>query len=64
MCKNHGICMLIVGIVIVLARQYTTWDIWLVIGGLLVLKGILIMVMPPKDNCCEPGKPEKNKKKK
>ncbi|MBT4135915.1 hypothetical protein HOE51_03515 [archaeon] len=64
MCKEHGICMLIVGLVIVLSIQFTEWNIWLVIGGLLIIKGILMMVMPPKSECCEPMKPAKGKKKK
>ncbi|MBT4241446.1 hypothetical protein HOD75_00955 [archaeon] len=56
--------MLIVGLVIVLSIQFTEWNIWLVIGGLLIIKGILMMVMPPKSECCEPMKPAKGKKKK
>jgi len=40
--------LLIVGIILIVARLYTTWDIWVVIGGLLVVKAICIYIMP---NC-------------
>lgn len=40
--------LLIAGIILILTRLYTSWDIWVVIGSLLVIKGILLFVMP---NC-------------
>lgn len=44
--------MLVFGIIIILVRLYTAWDIWVVIGALLAIKAIIIMVshksMPAK----------------
>ena len=49
--KCFGLCMLIVGIVFILARLYTTWDIWVVIGVILIVKGILITVKIACPHC-------------
>jgi hypothetical protein len=40
--------ILIAGIIIVLARLYTTWDIWVVIGALMIIKALLMYAMPKK----------------
>jgi len=47
-CKPQcmAIKMLIIGGVIILSRIYTTWDIWVVIGSLMLLKGLCLFIMP------------------
>jgi hypothetical protein len=40
--------MLIVGLVFILARLYTTWDIWVVIGVLMIIKALMMFMMPVK----------------
>ena len=41
----HAAKMLVIGIVLILVRLYTTWDIWVVLGALLIIKGVLIVAM-------------------
>lgn len=48
--RHIAIKLLIVGVVFVLVRLYTDWDIWVVIGAILVIKAILLFVMPAH-NC-------------
>ncbi|MFH1182318.1 MAG: hypothetical protein V1702_05135 [Candidatus Woesearchaeota archaeon] len=38
--------LLVLGIVLILVRLYTSWDMWVVIGTLAVIKGILLFMMP------------------
>jgi len=48
-CKNMWAWkMLIVGLVFILARLYTTWDIWVVIGVLMIIKALMMFMMPVK----------------
>ena len=47
--------MLVIGIVLILVRLYTQWDIWVVIGAILVIKGILMFLMP-MGKCTKPKK--------
>ena len=51
MCECTPVCrgakMLVLGIILILARLvYPTWDIWVVIGAILAIKGIMLFVMP------------------
>jgi hypothetical protein len=41
-----GIKFLIVGIILILVTLYTTWNIWVVIGILLIIKAIMMFLMP------------------
>jgi len=38
--------MLVFGIILVLVRMFTAWDIWLVIGVLLIIKAVSMFLMP------------------
>lgn len=38
--------MLILGAILVLVRTYTAWDIWIVLGVILLIKGIILVIMP------------------
>lgn len=52
---KHMACkLLIVGIVLILVRLYTSWDMWIVIGALLVIKSLIMF--SGKGKCCEPAK--------
>lgn len=60
-----GICVkcyaakcIVAGIILIAARLYTEWDIWVVVGTLLVLMGILRLAKPSCPHC----KLEKGKK--
>ena len=50
--------MLVFGVILILVRLYTLWDIWVVLGTLLVIKGVLLLIMP---NCKCQTKPKKKK---
>ena len=44
--KWMALKMLVLGIVLILARLYTDWDIWVVIGVLVIIKAIIVFFMP------------------
>lgn len=52
---KKAVMLFVFGLILVLARLYTQWDIWLVIGVLLMVKAVLIALMSV---CCQ-GKEEK-----
>ena len=50
---HEGICnkccsakLIVIGIIVVVVRLYTALDIWVVLGALLILKGLLHMIKP------------------
>jgi uncharacterized membrane protein HdeD (DUF308 family) len=40
-----GLKMLIFGVILILVTLFTTWNVWLVIGILLVIKAIIMLIM-------------------
>ena len=38
--------LLVLGLVLILARLYTSWDMWLVVGVLLLIKAVVMFIMP------------------
>ena len=38
--------MLLFGIILIAVRLYTSWDIWVVLGTLLIIKAIITYIMP------------------
>jgi hypothetical protein len=58
-CK--AIKLLILGIIIILIKKYTVWDMWIVIGGLLIIKAIMIFIMPICPCHTKFSKPQKKK---
>ncbi|MBI2659207.1 hypothetical protein HYX05_03880 [Candidatus Woesearchaeota archaeon] len=59
--KCHAGKYIVLGLVLVVNQMYLGWDIWVVLGVLLILKGILKWVKP---NCphCEPMPMKKGRK--
>jgi hypothetical protein len=59
--KCKAIKMLIFGLILILVTLYTTWNIWVVLGVLLIIKAIIMFFMP---TCCCSKSAEKPVKKK
>jgi membrane-bound ClpP family serine protease len=38
--------LLILGIILILVRVFTAWDIWVVLGVLLIIKAVILFLMP------------------
>ena len=38
--------LLVLGVILIVVRTYTNWDIWVVVGALLVLKALWIYFNP------------------
>ena len=44
--RCQAVKLAVLGIILLLARIYTTWDIWIVIGVLLIIRAILTLIIP------------------
>lgn len=47
-CQPQCIAMklIVLGVVLILVRLYTNWDMWLVVGAILIIKAIMLFIMP------------------
>lgn len=59
--KCHGGKWVVVGLILIVNQRYLMWDIWVVIGILVVLKGIMKLAMPSCSHCM-PSEMKKGKK--
>ena len=48
--RHKAPVLLVIGLVLILIRLYTNWDIWVVIGALLIIKAIIMFAHPCKAN--------------
>ncbi len=46
--KHKAPVLLMFGLILILVRLYTSWDMWVVIGALLVLKALMMFAHPCK----------------
>lgn len=65
-----GICVkclsakyIVAGAAIILVRIYTKWDIWVVLGTMVAIKGLLKLAMPKGCGHCKTAIPIKKGKK-
>ena len=49
--KCHAGKLIVFGLILVANQLYLKWDIWVLIGALFVLKGIMKMAMPSCGHC-------------
>ncbi len=64
-CKRGGkaIGLVVFGAVLIFSRiYYPSWDIWVVVGALAILGGLVKAVFRCCPHCKEPMKPTKGKK--
>lgn len=49
--KCHGAKWVVFGLILIVNQLYLKWDIWVVLGVLVVLKGIMKLAMPSCSHC-------------
>ncbi|MEK6827930.1 MAG: hypothetical protein AABX78_01130 [Nanoarchaeota archaeon] len=49
--KCHGAKWVVFGLILIVNQLYLRWDIWVVLGVLIVLKGIMKLAMPACSHC-------------
>ena len=60
-CKPQcmAVKLLIIGIVLILVRYFTSWDIWIVLGAILIIKAVIMFFMPVCSCSCSTTKKKK-----
>jgi len=51
--KCHAGMAIVIGLILVINQLYVEWDIWVVVGVLIILKGIMKIVKPTCGHCEE-----------
>ena len=46
--KLMALKLVILGLILILVRLYTSWDIWIVLGVIVIIKALIILIMPMK----------------
>lgn len=46
--KHIASKLLALGLIIIIVRNYTEWDMWTVIGALLIIKALILYLIPCK----------------
>ena len=49
--KCHGAKWIVFGLILIVNQLYLRWDIWVVLGVLVALKGIMKLAMPACSHC-------------
>jgi len=49
--KCHSGQLVVFGVILIVNQLYLGWDMWILLGGLIVLKGLLKMAKPTCPHC-------------
>ena len=60
--KCWGAKFIVIGLILIANQWWFMWDIWVVIGALLVLKGVMKLAMPTCGHCSAPASEKKGRK--
>jgi len=54
--KCHAGKLIVLGLILIINQLYLNWSWWLLIGGLIALKGVLMLLKPSCGHCDVPAK--------
>ncbi|MEK6891744.1 MAG: hypothetical protein AABX25_01030 [Nanoarchaeota archaeon] len=61
--KCWGSKWIVFGLILVANQMWFKWDVWVVVGALLILKGVMKLAMPSGCGHCATGMPAKKGRK-